>query len=119
MLSPSDVSVTGNTVANYGPVTISGSGTSYTITLSQPINAADRVTLTIGSAKIATFTRRLDVLPGDVNDDGVVTSADSGEALSYSGQIFLFADIDGDGSVTMADIKKIRTLNGTSLPPMA
>ena len=61
---------------NYGPVTISGSGTSYTITLAQPITKADRVTITIGNATIATFTRRLDVLPGDFNDDGVVNSQD-------------------------------------------
>ena len=36
-LGPGDVTATGITVANYGPVTISGSGTSYTITLAQPI----------------------------------------------------------------------------------
>ena len=63
-LSPGDVSVTGITVANYGPVTISGSGTNYTITFAQAIVTADRVTVTIGNAGIATFTRRLDVLPG-------------------------------------------------------
>ena len=62
--------------SNYGPVTVSGSGTSYTITLAQPINAADRVTITIGNDLIAPFTRRLDVLPGDVNDDGVVNVQD-------------------------------------------
>ena len=76
-LSPGDVSVTGINVASYGPVTLSGSGTSYTITLAQPISAADRVTLTLGNAGIATYTRRLDVLPGDVNDDGAVTLQDA------------------------------------------
>ena len=43
----------GSSGINYGPVTLSGSGTSYTITLAQPINEADRVTITIGNALIA------------------------------------------------------------------
>ena len=75
-LTAGDVTVTSAIGVNYGPVTVSGSGTSYTITLAQPIDKADRVTITIGSASIATFTRRLDVLPGDFNDDGVVNSQD-------------------------------------------
>ena len=50
-LAPGDVSVTGLTVANYGPVTIAGSGLHYTITLAQPINSADRVTVTIGNSR--------------------------------------------------------------------
>ena len=76
-LLTSDVSVTGISVANYGPVVISGSGTNYTITLAKPINVADRVTITIGNANIATYTRRLNVLPGDFNDDGIVTLQDA------------------------------------------
>ena len=76
-LVPSDVTVTGIAVANYGPVTISGSGTTYTITLAKAINVADRVTVTIANAEIATYTRRLDVLPGDANDDGYVNSTDA------------------------------------------
>ena len=75
-LAAGDVTVSSAIGANYGPVTVSGSGTSYTITLAQPINKADRVTITIGNATIATFTRRLDVLPGDFNDDGVVNAQD-------------------------------------------
>ena len=116
-LSPSDVSVTGITVANYGPVTISGSGTNYTITLAQAITVADRVTLTIGNAGIATYTRRLDVLPGDFNDDGVVSSADmtlinNATAAPYN----VFADIDGDGAVTISDVQLARKRIGTALP---
>ena len=76
-LAAADVTVTGITVANYGLVTISGSGTTYTITLAQAIRLADRVTITIGNAQIIPFTRRLDVLPGDVNDDGVVDISDA------------------------------------------
>ncbi len=49
-LAPGDVSVTGIAGGNYGPVTIGGSGTTYTITLAKPINLADRVTVTIGNS---------------------------------------------------------------------
>ena len=58
-LSPTDVSVTGITGGNYGPVTISGSGTSnMTITFAKPIAGPDRVTITIGNSEIVTYTRR-------------------------------------------------------------
>ena len=50
-LTAADVTVISAIGVNYGPVTVSGSGTSYTITLAQPINAADRVTITIGNAR--------------------------------------------------------------------
>ena len=119
-LSPSDVSVTGLTVADYGPVTITGSGTSYTITLARPINAADRVTVTIGNANIATFTRRLDVLPGDFNDDGAVTLSDAigirNVYLGFFGAVpTLFGDINGDGIVDVNDYTSVRRLIGTYL----
>ncbi len=75
-LAAGDITAIGSSGTKYGPVTVSGSGTSYTITLAQPINQADRVIITIGNDLIANFTRRLDVLPGDVNDDGVVNVQD-------------------------------------------
>jgi hypothetical protein len=120
-LSASDVSVTGINVANYGLVTISGSGTSYTITFAQPINAADRVTVTIGNASIATFTRRLDVLPGDFNDDGTVTQQDAilirNEYLAVGGASpTIFGDINGDGVVDVNDYNAVRQRIGTHLP---
>ena len=61
---------------NYGPVTITGSGETFTITLSQPITKADRVTIVMAGAGIATYTRRLDVLPGDFDGNGAVNKAD-------------------------------------------
>jgi hypothetical protein len=120
-LSASDVSVTGINIANYGTVTISGSGTSYTITFAQPINAADRVTVTIGNANIATFTRRLDVLPGDFNDDGSVTQQDAilirNEYLAVGGASpTIFGDIDGNGVVDINDYNAVRQRIGTHLP---
>jgi hypothetical protein len=120
-LAAGDVSVTGINIANYGPVTISGSGTSYTITFAQPINAADRVTVTIGNASIATFTRRLDVLPGDFNDDGSVTQQDAllirNEYLAIGGApVTIFGDIDGNGVVDVNDYNAVRRLIGTHLP---
>jgi hypothetical protein len=123
-LSPADVTVTGIAVANYGPVTISGSGTSYTITFAQPINKADRVTITIANATIATFTRRLDVLPGDFNDDGVVNSQDAAgvrnEFLGFAGATpTIFGDINGDGKVDINDYNLVKKFTFTSLPPIA
>ena len=75
-LSASDVRVTSTSGIGYGPVTIEAPGAAYMITLAQPINGPDRVTLSIGNALIADFSGRLDVLPGDVNDDGLVNVQD-------------------------------------------
>jgi hypothetical protein len=121
-LAAGDVTVGSAIGVNYGPVTVSGSGTSYTITLSQPINLADRVTITIGNATIVTFTRRLDVLPGDFNDDGVVNSQDMvgvrNEILGFAGAVpTIFGDINGDGKVDINDYNAVRARIGTTLPP--
>ncbi len=116
-LVASDVKVTGQSVANYGPVTVTPiSATTYVITLAKPIAAADRVTVTIASSTIATYTRRLDVLPGDVNDDGIVNAADATVASSYLLSLYLPADIYGAGVVSSTSVKAIKLLNGTTLP---
>ena len=121
-LSPGDVSVTGITVANYGPVTISGSGTNYTITFAQAITTADRVTVTIGNAGIATYTRRLDVLPGDVNDDGVVNATDlvlTRNNFAALGAVYnIFYDINGDGTVDVNDVNLEARFVGKKLPSL-
>ncbi len=117
-LAAGDISAIGSSGTNYGPVTVSGSGTSYTITLAQPINAADRVTITISNATIANFTRRLDVLPGDVNDDGVVNLQDM---VAIRNQMLglleavptIFGDINGDGKVAINDYTAVQKLIGT------
>ena len=122
-LSDSDVSVRGITVPNYGPVTISGSGTSYMIAFAQAITTADRVTVTIGNAGITTYTRRLDVLPGDVNDDGVVNSADlvvdHNDFTSSMGAIYdIFDDINGDGVIDLNDLNLVGRFMGKTLPKL-
>jgi Immunoglobulin I-set domain/Dockerin type I domain len=120
-LTAADVHVTGITIANYGPVTITQlSPTSYVITLAVPISkTGDRVTITIGNAGIATFTRRLDVLPGDFNDDGVVTSADVVGVHNASAKPYnVFADVNGDGVIDIVDANLLRFLIGDKLPPL-
>src|SRR5262249_59303589 len=115
-----DVTVTSAIGVNYSPVTISGSGTSFTITLANPIIRADRLTITIGNATIATYTWRLDVLPGDFNDDGVVNSQDMvgvrNELLGLT-SVTIFGDINGDGVVDINDYNAVRRRIGTRLPP--
>jgi len=120
VLSPADVSVTGVNVANYGPMTISGAGTSYIITLARPISAADRVTVVINNPNITTYTRRLDVLPGDVNDDGVVDTTDVVAVRNmlpgFGGMVTIFGDINGDGVVDINDYNAVRNQVGKRLP---
>ena len=106
---------------SYGPVSISGSGTNYTITLAQPINEPDRVTISIGNASIVTLTRELDVLPGDFNDDGVVNGTDligvHNEWLHINGAVpTIFGDINGDGLVNGTDYNDVRKQIGSVLP---
>ena len=119
-LSPGDVSVTGITVANYGPVTIYGSGTTnILLTLARSITGPDRVTITIGNSQIMTFTRRLDVLPGDVNDDGVVNTTDGViilNSLTPAHPFNVFCDMNGDGTVSLVDFGVYRSQIGTVLP---
>ncbi len=116
-LSPGDVSVTGFSVANYGPVTISGSGSSYTITLAQPINTADRVVMTIGNSQIETYTISLNVLSGDVNGDGEVNAQDLVLIRNaMSSPYNVLDDINGDGVVNITDYNMARARVGTSLP---
>ena len=115
-LTPADVTVNSAIGVNYGPVTVSGSGTSYTITLAQPINAADRVTITIVNPGVSMFNRRLDVLPGDVNDDGVVNVQDlvaiRNQMLGLLGAVpTIFGDIIGDGTVDINDYTAVRELS--------
>jgi hypothetical protein len=120
-LAAGDVTVTSASGISYGPVTVSGSGTSYTITLAHSIDAADRVTITIGNDLIASFTRRLDVLPGDVNDDGIVNAQDMvliRNAIQETGDPLMngWADMDGNGLLNVSDYSAARKKLGSHLP---
>jgi hypothetical protein len=122
-LASGNVTVSSAIGVNYGPVTISGSGTSYVITLAQPINQADRVTITIASATIATFTRQLDVLPGDFGDYGAVNAADllgvRDEWLGLDRAVpTIFGDINGDGVVNATDYDDVLERLHTRLPSL-
>jgi hypothetical protein len=108
-LTPADVTVSSTSGTNYGPVTISGSGTNYTITMSQPIMRPDRVTIMLNLAGIVTRTYELDVLPGDFNDDGAVTMADRTALMQHFGaklgqSVYDSAfDVNGDGIINLLD----------------
>jgi hypothetical protein len=119
-LNPGDVTVTGITLSNYGPVTITGSGANYVITLGQAIANADRVTVTINNSQIAKFTRRLDVLPGDVNDDNGVNTTDGlliASNYTTSGHAYnVLYDYNGDGAVNSTDFTLYRPKIGTVMP---
>ena len=123
-LASADVTVTSAIGVNYGPVTMTGSGTSYTITLAQPITKADLVTITIGNSSIVTVTRRLDVLPGDFGDYGVVNAADllgvRDEWLRLDGAVpTIFGDINGDGVVNEIDYMDVLERLHTRLPSVS
>ncbi len=122
-LSPSDITVGSAVGASYGPVTVSGSGETYTITLANPVRVADRLTITIGNADISTMSGTLNVLPGDVGDYGVVNVADLLLIqYQYVGVVTpnLFGDITGDVPIgskpTIDDFVGVRTRLNTRLP---
>jgi Dockerin type I domain len=120
-LTPADVTVSNASGASYGPVTLSGSGTSYTITLAQAITKADRVTIKINLAGMVTPTYELDVLPGDFNHDGVVNSQDMvliRNEIQETGDPLMigWADVDGNGVVNVNDYIAARKKLGSRLP---
>jgi hypothetical protein len=118
-LTAAEVTVTSARGINYGPVTITGSGEVFTFTLSQPITKADRVTIVMAGAGIAPFIRRLDVLPGDVDDNGAVNKADVKGVRNASTGVAaatVFADVVGSGTVGASDIKAVKKFMGKALP---
>ena len=122
-VTPSDVTVTGVTGRNYGPVTITGLGTSHLIcTFAKPITGPDIVTITVRfDGVIVGGPATLDVLPGDVNDDGIVNSTDGVQILrsfTPANPYNIFDDLNGDGSVNIADFDLYRPQIGTVLPPL-
>ena len=67
--------------------------------------------------QMAVFNQPLKVLYGDVNDDGVVNSQDLVLDNNATKQAYnMLMDMDGDGTVTSADVKLLQGRVGTSLP---
>jgi hypothetical protein len=65
----------------------------------------------------AGFSQNLKILYGDFNDDGVVNSQDLGAVQAAINQPYnIFADLNGDGAVTILDYTIVRSRLGTSLP---
>ncbi|HEX4607562.1 MAG TPA: Ig-like domain-containing protein, partial [Urbifossiella sp.] len=121
-LAAGDVTVWGVTGGSYGPATISGSGTTtLTITLAKPVSNPDRLTVTFGNARVAAYSRRLDILPGDTNDDGVVNTTDGGLILNNQTPAHAYQsayDFDGNGAVNTTDFNLYRPRIGTVLPTL-
>ena len=126
ILTAADVTIVSQRGIAYGPVTVSNSGTlaiEDTIVFARPIEKADRVTIMIAGAGIVTYTRRLDVLPGDFNDNGVVNNQDitaiRNEWKRKNGaQPTIFGEILGDGTVNASDYHAVRKYDGTRLPKL-
>jgi len=119
-LTASDITISSAIGANYGPITVTDSGTTVTIMLASAIDQADRVTIGISGSGIASFSGQLAVLPGDVNDVGVVNVQDLvAVEQQWLGVVpaTIFGDITGDGKPSEADYLAVRQRIGTSLPP--
>ena len=122
-LSAADVTFKSAAGLSYSVASISGSGTNWTVTLANSgIVSPDKLTVTIANSQLATFTRRLDVLAGDVNDDGIVNTLDVASVRNYLAGIgtnliaLVYLDVNGDGSVTSADQTLVTARNGRRLP---
>ena len=64
----------------------------------------------------AGYAQNFNVLYGDFNGDGVVTSADMvGVYAASAGPYNIFADINGDGIVDINDVQVVRTRAGSKL----
>jgi hypothetical protein len=119
---PADVTLTSAIGANYGPITVTGMGTTYTIKMAKPIDRADRVTLSIDIPGALAFSGQLRVLPGDINGGGVVNSNDLSMAHkewhSSHAATFLYGDVTGDGAVIKSDYSLVKRFIGKTLPKL-
>ena len=128
-LTAADITISGLKGVKYGPVTVTAAPSDnvelflYDIVFFQPIDKPDRVTIAISGPEIVTYTRRLDVLPGDFFDTGVVTSKDltaiKNEWTGKHGATpTLCGEITGDGTVNASDYKAAKRFNGARLPKL-
>jgi hypothetical protein len=120
-----------NSLGGVTPTLLSGLGTNtltwtinpvslgaFTVTLagSGPNALQDGMGTTLGNG--AGASQLLRILYGDYNDDGVVNAADTTSVLNLiRGAAYdLFADMNGDGAVTVADYQIVRAQIGNTLP---
>ena len=117
-LAASNVTLKSAAGFTYSVASVTGSGTTWTINLAGTgLANADKVTVTVGNSNLASYSKRLDVLPGDVNDDGLVSSVDQLlVSRGLTGQYIVFYDVDGSGTLTSADVNTIKTRIGNRLP---
>ena len=98
---------------NFSPVSIAHITTTLSGTGATALTNAAGIPLENGSG----FSQALNVLWGDFNDDGSVTAADMVSVNNASTATYnLFADLNGDAVVNLADVKIVRARLGTSLP---
>jgi hypothetical protein len=124
VLSAADVTLSSAIGVDYGPVTVTGMGTSYTVMFGKPIDKADRVMVSISIPETDTFMGRLNVLPGDFYDTGVVTSKDltaiKNESTGKHGaEPTIFGDVLGNGTVNSSDYRTAKHFLGTRLPKLS
>jgi hypothetical protein len=118
----SGVTITSALGLQNGPVIVSGANKSFQIILGRAINEADKVTVSVtNNGGNLVFSGTIYVLPGDFNDDGVVTMTDANdirnEWLGLKGaRPTIFGDINGDGYVNGADYYLTLAALGTTLP---
>ena len=117
-LTAGNITITSAGGFTYSVSSVSGSGTTWTINLGGTgLANADKVTVTVSNASVASFSKRLDVLPGDVNDDGLVSSLDQLlVSRGLTGTYIVFYDIDGTGTLTSTDTSLIKARIGNKLP---
>ena len=117
-----DLTVTGRGGHIYVVEAVSVVGNRVTWTLTAPITTADIVTITV-NPRLAVYTTQLRILPGDVNDDGVVNSQD--QVLVRNACLHIgppttiplaFFDLNGDGVIDLTDYNLARKYTGTRLP---
>ncbi|NDQ58861.1 MAG: PASTA domain-containing protein, partial [Acidipila sp.] len=125
--------ITTGGVASLSGVIVTGFGGLGTTTLNWSINPVPQGNLAValsgsgpnalkdaagnGLGGGAGFAQALKVLWGDFNDDGVVSAGDLiGVNNATVSPYNIFADMNGDGTVSVSDVQIVRARVGTSLP---